>query len=158
MNYSSARQWDDNSSTAELRGLIEIKLMPESEGGNDDLTGGSGHDTLYGSEGNGILNGTDSVAVGPNEQDSLMGGGNADQFILGDTSSAYYSTGGSLDYVVIQALTVGIDTVQLHGSAADYQQSSQAGDVFLYHGINQDLVAQFENITSLDLNSNVTFF
>ena len=125
--------------------------------GNDTLTGGSGDDTLFGGAGDDILNGTDSVAVGLNELDTLMGGGGADQFILGDANIAFYSTGGSLDYVVIQDFTAGVDTIQLHGSASNYQQSAQAGDVFLYHGANQDLVAQVENITFLDFNSHVAF-
>ncbi|MCG8363709.1 MAG: DUF642 domain-containing protein, partial [Pseudanabaenales cyanobacterium] len=162
---SSTDKWDDTASNEsfQLRGVIEIKLPPELgmgnelTAGNDSLTGGSGNDTLYGGAGDDILNGTDSVAIGLNEQDTLMGGDGADQFILGDANSAYYNAGGSLDYALIQDFTAGIDTVQLHGSAADYQQSSQAGNVFLYHGITQDLVAQFEHLNSLDFNSNVTF-
>ena len=127
INYGGANQWDDGSPTAQLHGIIEIKLSPEPDGGNDSLIGGSGDDSLYGGDGDDILNGTDSVVIGLFEQDSLTGGGGTDQFILGDTSSGYYSTGGSQDYVVIQDFTVGIDTVQLHGSASDYHQSSASG-------------------------------
>ena len=127
MNFGGANQWDDHFPTAQFRGIIEIKLTPEPDGGNDSLIGGSGDDSLYGGDGDDILNGTDNVAVGLFEQDSLMGGGGADQFILGDAGSAFYNGGGSLDYVVIQDFTVGIDTVQLHGSASDYQQSCASG-------------------------------
>ena len=157
INYGGANQWDDTSHTAQLRGIIEIKLTPEPEGGNDSLIGGNGDDTLYGGDGDDILNGTDSVAVGLLEIDSLTGGAGADQFILGDANTAFYSTGGDQDYAVIQDFTAGLDTVQLHGSASNYHQSSQAGDLFLYHGPNQDLVAQFESLTSLNFNSHVTF-
>ncbi|MFG6107750.1 NF038122 family metalloprotease [Leptothoe sp. EHU-05/26/07-4] len=155
INYGSANQWDDTSSTNKRRGIIEIKTI--SELGNDTLIGGAGHDHLYGDGGNDILNGTDSVAIGSNEQDHLTGGSGADQFILGDINQAYYSKDSELDYVIVTDFTVGIDMLQLHGAAADYHQSSQGNDVFLYYGTSQDLIARLDNISSLDLNSSVTF-
>ena len=130
---------------------------PVDNSSDDILYGGDGNDTLFGNAGDDLLNGTDSDAAGFFELDVLTGGIGSDQFILGDADQAYYSTGGDSDYAIITDFTAGIDRVQLYGSAADYQQSSQAGDLFLYYGDNQDLAAQFKNITALDFNSSVTF-
>ncbi len=127
----------------------------QGEPGNDLIIGGSGNDTLFGEVGDDTLNGTDADAAGALEIDTLTGGAGADVFILGDTQTAYYSTGGNLDYAVITDFTNGIDTLQLHGSATDYQQSTQGSDLFLYYGV--DLVAQFQHLTLLDLNSSTTF-
>jgi hypothetical protein len=75
----------------------------------------------------------------------------------GDVDHVYYGTGGSLDYAVITDFTVGIDQLQLHGSASDYHQSVQGSNVHLYSNFGQDLIAKFENITLFDLGTNATF-
>ena len=144
---------DVNQGTASA----DTSAISESISSNDTLYGGSGNDNLFGDIGDDILNGTDADTAGVFELDALTGGVGVDQFILGDSNQAYYSTGGDLDYVVITDFTAGIDTVQLHGSATDYQQSQQGSDVFLSYGVNQDLVAKFEAISYLDLNTSVTF-
>ncbi|MEL6321696.1 MAG: hypothetical protein AAFQ57_13770 [Cyanobacteria bacterium J06626_14] len=76
---------------------------------------------------------------------------------MGDANSVYYNHGNSSDYAVITDFINGIDRIQLHGSVADYKQSSQGNDVLLYYGVNQDLVAKFQNIASLDLNNSANF-
>ena len=158
---SSTDQWDDVTSTNQHRGIIEIKVTPEPgvvevlEAGNDYLVGGSGHDSLTGGAGDDILNGTDGVAVGLNELDILIGGGGSDQFILGEAGSAYYHQGGSSDFVTIQDFDLGVDTVQLYGSSTDYSQTTQGDDTLLYWQ-GQDLVGQFNGMTSLDL-ANASF-
>ena len=124
---------------------------PTPTGGNDYLAGGGGNDILNGGAGADILNGSDSILLGFNEQDSLTGGGGADQFILGETGSAYY-LGGATDYAVIEDFELDIDTVQLFGSASDYTQAAQGADTLLYWQ-GQDLMAQFNGMTSLDLGN-----
>ena len=120
-------------------------------GGNDQLTGGSGNDILNGGEGNDILNGSNKIALGLNEQDTLSGGGGSDRFILGNAGSAYYHQGGDADFVIIQDFDLGVDTVQLFGSSTDYSQTAQGANTLLYWQ-GQDLVAQFNSMTSLDLS------
>ncbi|MGK7888728.1 MAG: NF038122 family metalloprotease, partial [Leptolyngbyaceae cyanobacterium] len=93
------------------------------ESGNDTLVGGSGNDTLVGGNGNDSLNGTDNIAVGVFEIDDLTGGAGADKFILGDTDLAYYGTEGNADYAIIRDFT-SEDTLQLHGSIANYAQTT----------------------------------
>ena len=52
------------------------------------------------------------------------------------------------------------DMLQLYGSASQYQQQTQGSDLFLYlnQGSGQDLVAVFENTSSLNLSSNHAIF
>jgi Ca2+-binding RTX toxin-like protein len=160
MNLGS--QWGDLGGNSSLYGIIEIKQTTVSttsvsaDGtatvGNDSLTGGSGHDTLSGGAGNDILNGTDGVALGANEKDVLIGGSGADKFILGDKQQAYYSLGGLNDFATIKDFVAGVDTVQLYGVAGNYtQQQSGVGTQLYWQG--QDLVAVFEGVASLNLNS-----
>ena len=141
--------FDSAEGGAAPRLLVEVS---RPEGGNDQLTGGSGDDTLNGGSGNDILNGTDSIAIGFNEQDVLMGGDGADRFILGEADSAFYHQGGAADFVTIQDFDLGVDTVQLFGSSTDYTQSAQGADTLLYWQ-GTDLVAQFNGMTSLDLGN-----
>jgi Ca2+-binding RTX toxin-like protein len=72
-------------------------------GANNILTGGSGSDTLNGGNGNDTLIGVNPNVSSPgsgDEVDTLRGGGGADQFLLGDSTSVYYddpaSTGGRI--------------------------------------------------------------
>ena len=149
MNYNNG--WNDTYTSSTKRGIVEIKLTIAPEGGNDVLTGGSGYESLTGGAGDDILNRTDSIAIGLNEQDSLTGGGGSDQFILGEVDSAYYHQGGAADFVIVQDFDLGVDTVHLFSSSTDYSQTSQGADTLLYWQ-GQDLVAQFNNMSSLDLN------
>ena len=128
--------------------LVEVSTP---EGGNDQLTGGSGDDILNGGAGNDILNGSNNQVLGLNEQDTLIGGGGADKFILGKAGSAYYHQGGDADFVIIQDFDLDVDTVQLFGASTDYTQAAQGANTLLYWQ-GQDLVAQFNGMTSLDLS------
>ena len=83
------------------------------------------------------------------ERDVLNGGNCADIFILGDETQAYYAIGGSQDYAVIQDFNSSLDNLQLHGTAADYQQVQQGNDVHLTR--NNDLVAILENTSTLNI-------
>ncbi|MDA0867130.1 MAG: hypothetical protein O2890_12080, partial [Cyanobacteria bacterium] len=167
----NVRLYDQQLSSAEIAQLptnpatsanvvfAELVTTPAllSVEGHDTLIGGSGNDSLFGDGGNDILNGTDETAKGYLEIDTLTGGAGADTFVLGDINQVYYGSGGGLDYAVITDFTIGLDQLQLHGSASDYSQSAQGGDVFLYYGNSTDLIAQLQNVTLFDLNSNATF-
>ncbi|PSN10062.1 hemolysin, partial [filamentous cyanobacterium CCP5] len=116
-------------------------------------------DTLDGGGGNDILNGTDATARGYLEKDILIGGAGADIFVLGDAKGAYYGLDGVADFATIKDFVIGIDILQLHGSAASYQQSRVNSDLLVYYGVNQDLIAKFEGLNSLDLyNSSIASF
>ena len=161
MNYvmsgENLARWDDREANQTSRGLIEIKLTSAAlSSGNDTLTGGSGNDSLNGGEGDDILNGTDNVVMGLGEIDTLTGGGGADLFILGDVNQAYYGTQDKLDYAIIKDFNANLDTIQLYGSSSNYQASNQGNAVFLYliEGGGPDLMAIFEDTTSLALSGN----
>jgi Ca2+-binding RTX toxin-like protein len=106
-------------------------------GGNDRLEGGNGHDTLYGGFGkdtllggadNDYLVGVDYTTYGRGEIDQLTGGTGADTFVLGEGGSVkrlFYSDGstvtnGRQDFALIKDFEVGIDRIQLFGTAAEY--------------------------------------
>ena len=132
-------------------GMIESDLSSVStDSGNDILTGNSGNDNLFGGDGNDILNGTDVVSVGMAEQDSLTGGGGADKFILGDVNNAYYVGQGTQDFTTVTDFDSNVDSLELHGSIGDYQQSQQGDDLLLSY--QNDLIAVFQNSSTLDLN------
>jgi Ca2+-binding RTX toxin-like protein len=99
-----------------------------------------------------------SVNVTPVEEevDTLTGtAGAIDTFGLGDGTGAFYAAAGDGDYAVITNFEAGLDQLQLHGSAADYQQSVQNGNVLLSY--NNDLVAQLNGVAALDFTNDVVF-
>ena len=150
-NYSG---WDATPADALFKGIIEIKL-PSAEC-NDVLYGGSGNDTLEGGAGNDVLDGTDAIAAGYFEKDILGGGLGRDTFVLGSDTQAYYIGASDLDYATIKDFNSTVDVLQLHGSAGDYQQQQQSGNLYLSY--NDDLIAVLENVTAIDFNgSNISY-
>ena len=133
--------------------LVVDYIMNETQStpveGNDNITGNGGHDVIHGGAGDDVINGTDQIVAGYLERDVLNGGDGADMFILGDETQAYYALGGAQDYAVIQDFKYGLDNLQLHGTAADYQPVQQGNDVHLAR--NNDLVAILENTNTLDI-------
>lgn len=91
-------------------------------GGDDILTGGTGSDELYGGQGQDTLIGVNPLAdhPGAGEQDILIGGRDADIFVLGDANAAYYTGHGWWDYALVTDFQVGQDKIQLAGAASDY--------------------------------------
>lgn len=109
---------------------------------SDFLEGGSGNDLLFGNNGNDTLVGVDpSGNPGRGELDVLTGGAGRDRFILGDREGvnrsvrAFYDDGdnvfdggnniftgmdGVSDFARITDFAVGLDVIQLGGSANDY--------------------------------------
>ncbi|MEM9216357.1 MAG: NF038122 family metalloprotease [Cyanobacteria bacterium P01_F01_bin.150] len=129
-----------------------------TESGNDVLYGGAGNDSLDGGAGNDVLDGSDAIALGISEQDTLIGGADADTFVLGSTLQSYYQDNGNADYALIKDFSSANDRLQLHGHSDSYHQQQQGDDLYLYYyGNSLDLVAIFENITTLDLNQISSF-
>ncbi|MGF1538273.1 MAG: peroxidase family protein [Elainellaceae cyanobacterium] len=94
--------------------------------GNDYLVGDSGSDTLVGGSGRDTLIGTNGEARGVGELDVLTGGNGRDRFVLGDAESAYYLDGhlaenGIGDFANITDFDRRRDTIQLHGTAQNYE-------------------------------------
>jgi len=142
------------------KGLIEIErpdvASPDADKGNDKLEGGRGSDTLKGGLGDDYLDGSSAIAKGISEQDTLIGGGGSDLFILGDSQQSYYLGSGDSDYARIKDFDSTVDVLQLSGSADNYQIQRQNNNLLLKHG--QDLVAVLENVTGLDFeDESVTF-
>ena len=97
------------------------------DAGNDLLNGDAGKDTLNGGDGDDTLIGVDSTSATPGKEeiDVLTGGQNKDRFVLGDSSQAYYKDTGSGDYALISDFKLNDDTIQLYGSASNYQLQSR---------------------------------
>ncbi|MEM8852780.1 MAG: Ig-like domain-containing protein, partial [Pseudomonadota bacterium] len=86
-----------------------------------------GNDIIAGTEADEVLIGADasSAAPGRGEVDTFVGGGGADVFIFGDEDGAFYDSGGGgggeEDLGFVWDFDGANDTIQLHGSAADYR-------------------------------------
>jgi Ca2+-binding RTX toxin-like protein len=105
-----------------LQDIAEASRFPKT---NDTVTGTTQNDVLWGGLGQDSLNGAGSDDAGVGEVDYLIGGGGKDTFIVGDATQTFYDDGqadtpGLLDYAVIVDFNPQQDTIQLHGSAADY--------------------------------------
>ncbi|MEO0870058.1 MAG: choice-of-anchor Q domain-containing protein, partial [Cyanobacteria bacterium J06642_11] len=108
--------------------------------GNDILEGGKGNDILYGEAGKDTIIGVHSSAKTPGkrEKDTMIGGGGADTFVLGDASKIYYvdgksSSSGTSDYALIKDFSLGQgDRIQLFGNARDYSLSSVSNGIGIY--------------------------
>jgi Ca2+-binding RTX toxin-like protein len=158
--------------------------------GNDTLYGGIGNDFLDGGAYNDRLIGIDtSVGYGVGEIDTLIGGAGKDTFVLGDSKRCYYNDGyfftsGEHDYARIvdfnplvtygynvvtgQSYTINLgDTIELNGTASDYQLveilgdnplnqgSLELSDTAIYRGggSTSELVGVIQDVSGLDLNA-----
>jgi Ca2+-binding RTX toxin-like protein len=134
-------------------------------GGNDldILVGGTENDSLFGGAGNDSLTGVDPSSVKPgfNEIDRLQGGSDNDLFILGDISKAYYNhkttpAQGNLDRAIIQDFAVSMDSIQLYGSASNYQLQVNGSNTNILYGNTgttpQELIGTIEGVTGLSLS------
>ncbi|MEO1402388.1 MAG: SBBP repeat-containing protein [Cyanobacteria bacterium J06635_1] len=136
----------------------------EGKDGDDILHGGAGNDEVKGGKGFDTLIGVDegSPLAGLGEIDKMKGEDQADLFVLGNKSSAFYKGNGADDYGLIDDFEFKEgDKIQLHGQAGDYTLGSNVSDVpkgtaiFLKDG--NDLIGVVKDIKSgLNLtNSNV---
>ncbi|MDY6938998.1 MAG: hypothetical protein SWY16_15165 [Cyanobacteriota bacterium] len=140
-------------------------------GGNDDdlLLGGTGNDRLNGGFENDTLIGVDESSASPGlgERDVLIGLSGADLFVLGNAGTVFYDDDGTtvaegnFSRALIRDLDVGVDRIQLHGSAADYLLLETAsGNTNIFYQPNgevRDLIGIVRNTTGLDLSDTSTF-
>ena len=111
----------------------------------DDVGGSVGDDLLVGSD-------TADRILGFSGRDYAFGGGSADLFVLGDRlQGAYYTQQGWADSVYIDDFTVGVDQLQLSGTASDYDTISDAAGTWIL--TKGDAIAYLNGVTSVDLNS-----
>jgi len=118
--------------------------------GNDSLTGGAGNDLLAGEAGDDILNGYGQTGF---EYDFLVGGTGADDFVLGDSSGAFYQGFGFAtitDFYAIEG-----DELQVFGSADDYSLSTFNDGTSIY--FQDDLIGYIANTTDITVESDFTF-
>ncbi len=159
-----------------LRGTALNELIQGFEGsdalrgeaGDDILMGGRGSDVLKGNQGSDLLIGVDLETAGRGERDVMRGGDDADIFVLGDESGAYYNDGdaGSLgrrDRAVIRDFDAAAgDVIQLHGDAEDYRLGSMSRTetvgIFLSEGDSAELVAVVRDGGDLNLSSDAVSF
>lgn len=113
--------------------------------GNDDLQGGDGNDILTGWGG------------GTNEIDQLNGGGGADTYLLGNSTSVFYANSGLGDYAKIVSLEAD-DKIQLKGSADNYSlKLTSAGAVGIYTNSASELIAVVNDGLNLAIDNRFTF-
>ncbi|WP_264319992.1 hypothetical protein [Zarconia navalis] len=137
--------------------------------GNDLLIGGVGNDRLNGGFENDTLIGVDESSSNPGlgDRDFLNGQNGADLFVLGNASTAFYDddgiavADGNVSRALIRDLDVGVDRIQLHGSASDYGlRESASGNTNIFfqpQGQVRDLIGIVRNTTGLDLSDSSTF-
>ncbi len=140
----------------ELSGLAGNDTL-DGGAGNDTLLGGLGNDSLDGGAGNDVLVGGGS-AVG--ETDELLGGGDADIFVVGDASGAFYIGGdpgdlgglGFGDRAIIQDFEKGVDQIQVNGSSFLGLNTLGSNDTFIFATNatgGTEIIAQVEDVTNL---------
>jgi Ca2+-binding RTX toxin-like protein len=111
---------------------------------SNSIIGGLKNDRIDGRDGNDTLTGSDGVGRGVGQQDTLTGGAGNDQFILGDSSGAYYKTKGNDDFANITDFGAG-DLIQL-GSGDTYSttRTDTGFDLFVTTGGAHDLIANVQ--------------
>lgn len=87
--------------------------------GSDTLNGGFGNDLLVGGEGIDFINGYGNVITNDAQIDTLVGGSDADTFVLGGFEGVYYVEPGD-GYGLIQQWEAGQDTIQVKGNLSQY--------------------------------------
>ena len=138
------------------------------------MRGFSGDDKLFGGDGNDILVGGERYDLALHQQfdgtevDLLNGGKGADLFVLGDSTSSYYTNFGSssnpnraviADFNVFEG-----DQVQLYGEASDYRVESVGGSTLIYRlapdgtDLVDELIGEVQNFTDFDLTANYVVY
>ena len=83
--------------------------------------------------------------------DYAYGGDGSDLFVLGDFGGSYYAQQGWQDSLYIEDFTVGVDQLQLQGSASEYSTTTTDTGLWLYH--SGDAVAYLKAVSAVNLNS-----
>ncbi|MDY6940670.1 MAG: S8 family serine peptidase [Cyanobacteriota bacterium] len=136
--------------------------------GNDVLIGAGENDVLNGGDGRDLLTGVDPDAIEPGiaQIDTLVGGNDGDTFILADASHVYYDDGvagpGTSDYALIRSFNPSEgDTIQLRGSAEDYQLGARPAGLPYGKAIftsDGELIGIVQGDTNLNLDSSAFSF
>ncbi|MEH2347596.1 MAG: CARDB domain-containing protein [Nostoc sp.] len=136
----------------------------DGKGGIDVLLGGDGNDTILGGLGSDALsggNGNDRLVGwggGTNEIDLLNGDQGADTYVLGDTTSVFYTSSRNNDYGDILNFQAN-DQIQLKGVANNYSLGSASAvslnrsAVGIFTNNGTELIAVVE--TGLNRNTNL---
>lgn len=122
-------------------------VIPDSQPGipqYEDLVGSLADDDLIGFD-------AAERFIGFGGKDYSYGGGAADLFVLGDFGGSYYAQKGWDDYSFIEDFTVGVDQLQLQGSASQYSTQMGYEGVWIYD--QDDPIAYLKGVDSLDLGS-----
>ncbi|WP_375512315.1 putative Ig domain-containing protein [uncultured Nostoc sp.] len=104
----------------------------DGKGSADILCGGNGDDTILGGIASDILSGgKDNDRLigwggGTSEIDILNADQGADTYVLGDTSSVFYTSSGNADYADIASFKAK-DKIELKGVASNYSLASISG-------------------------------
>lgn len=131
----------------------------QGEAGNDKMYGGRGNDELYGGDGDDLLNG-----YGGNfyERDTLMGGANADQFILGTETAFYFGDGNGGYATIVDFQKSQGDKIQVYGIKDNYKldtsldfSGSSALDTAIFY--KNDLIGVVEDKTYTSRSELLTF-
>ena len=92
------------------------------------------------------------------EPDVLTGTMESDTWVLGDSDRSFYAASDGSDYAIIANFDPTQDTIQLHGSAADYRLVSDGSDTAIYLGESaQELIGIVKDSASLSLDSGFSF-
>lgn len=122
------------------------------DAGNDVLVSGNGNDMVRAGAGHDILNGVGDQ-FGRQDFDMLDGGDGSDTFILGDERSIFYQGRGM---AIIQNFVRTQDTIQLAGSASDYQLTTFGNRTSLSLAKSNDLIAVLDGVVT-NFNSGFKF-
>ena len=88
----------------------------------------------------------------------------ADTFMLGDASEAYYDKMGMQDYALMMGFDSSSDTIQLHGSASEYQLGAapeelpQGTGIFVKNSTSNELVGVVSGVSDLALDADYFSF
>ncbi|MBD1891573.1 calcium-binding protein [Coleofasciculus sp. FACHB-SPT9] len=153
--------YDDDQLYGEEGDDILGNAFLQGEPGNDKMYGGRGNDELYGGDGDDLLNGYGGGSF--YEHDTLMGGANADQFILGTKETAFYFGNGNFSYAtVVDFHKSQGDKIQVYGVKNDYRldtlqnfSGSSALDTAIYY--KNDLIGVVEDKTYTSRSELLTF-
>ena len=129
------------------KGSTDILL---GSNGNDTILGGLGSDALSGGNNNDRLIGWGG---GTNEIDLLNGDQGADTYVLGDATSAFYTSSGNSNYADILSFQAN-DQIHLNGIANNYSLGSVRSAVGIFTNNGTELIAVVEN--GLNCNTNLT--
>ena len=135
------------------------------DGDAELLVGNGGNDSIAGGAGNDKIQGANETTFGKSEIDTLTGGNDADQFVLGSASGSFYNDGsatnvGTTDYALITDFNPGTDVLVLKGAVANYYTgmhsvaSVSGTGLFLENGVTDELIAIIQTSGAAITNAN----